>query len=66
METSDPALRGEMTVSFTLADAGGGTEIRAVHANLPLGLAAADNELGWRMSLAKLARLVEAAPATDG
>jgi uncharacterized protein YndB with AHSA1/START domain len=65
-ETSDPALRGEMTVSFALADADDGTEIRAVHANLPPGLSPADNELGWRMSLEKLARLVEAAQALDG
>jgi len=59
-ETEDPAMRGEMTVSFTLTDVAGGTEILAVHANLPPGLAPADNELGWRMSLEKLARLVEA------
>jgi uncharacterized protein YndB with AHSA1/START domain len=65
-ETSDPAMRGEMTVSFTLTDAGDGTEIRAVHANLPPGLSPADNELGWRMSLEKLARLVEAAQTLDG
>ena len=49
------ALRGEMTITFTLADAGGGTEILAVHDGLP----AADNGTGWRMSLAKLAALVE-------
>lgn len=28
-ETADPALRGEMTITFTLADAEGGTEIIA-------------------------------------
>ena len=60
-ETDDPALRGEMTMSFTLVDADGGraTDIVAVHDRLPPGLSAADNETGWRMSLGKLAALVE-------
>jgi len=58
-ETDDPGMRGEMTVTFTLSDAGGGTEVIAVHSGLPAGLSAADNEIGWRMSLEKLARLVE-------
>ncbi|MGH3765005.1 MAG: hypothetical protein ACRDS0_29735 [Pseudonocardiaceae bacterium] len=30
-----------------------------LHENLPSGVPPADNELGWRMSLDKLARLVE-------
>jgi hypothetical protein len=32
----------------------------AVHDGLPRGVPAADNEAGWRSSLAKLAALVEA------
>jgi uncharacterized protein YndB with AHSA1/START domain len=59
-ETTDPALRGEMTSTITLADADGGTDIVAVHADLPSGLSLADNETGWRMALAKLAALAEA------
>jgi uncharacterized protein YndB with AHSA1/START domain len=59
-ETEDPAMRGEMTITIMLADAEGGTEVIAVHDNLPRGLSAADNEAGWRLSLAKLAALVEA------
>ena len=59
-ETTDPALRGEMTVTTTLADADGGTDLHAVHDGLPPGPATADNEAGWRSSLAKLAALVEA------
>ncbi|ATB29709.1 polyketide cyclase [Melittangium boletus DSM 14713] len=60
-ETEDPALRGEMTLTITLADADdGGTELLAVHEGLPSGVPAADNELGWRLSLEKLAALVEA------
>jgi uncharacterized protein YndB with AHSA1/START domain len=58
-ETADPAMRGEMTITFALADADGGTEVRAAHDRLPPGLSPADNETGWRMSLAKLAAFVE-------
>ena len=57
-ETTDPALRGEMTISITLTDADGGTDLLAVHEGLPSGVSAADNETGWRMALAKLAALV--------
>jgi uncharacterized protein YndB with AHSA1/START domain len=58
-ETRDPALQGEMTITIVLADGGDGTDILAVHEGLPEGLSAADNETGWRMSLAQLAALVE-------
>ncbi len=58
-ETTDPAMSGEMTITYTLADAEGGTNLLAVHDGLPPGLSIADNETGWRMSLAKLAALVE-------
>jgi uncharacterized protein YndB with AHSA1/START domain len=58
-ETTDPALRGEMTITITLADADGGTDVLAVHDGLPRGLPTADNEAGWREALAKLAALVE-------
>ncbi len=60
-ETADPAMRGEMTITITLADADGGTDLVAVHDRLPPGLSIADNEFGWRSSLAKLAALVEKA-----
>ena len=59
-ETTDPAMRGEMTVTFTLTDSDGGTDVRAVHDNLPPGVSPADNETGWRMALDKLAALVDA------
>ena len=59
-ETADDSMRGEMTVTFTLTDADGGTDVLAVHDNLPPGLSPADNETGWRMALDKLAALVEA------
>ncbi len=59
-ETTDPAMRGEMTITTTLADADdGGTDLHAVHDGLPDGVVPADNETGWRESLARLAALVE-------
>ncbi len=63
-ETADPALRGEMTITYALADADGGTDVFAVHDRLPPGLSTSDNETGWRISLAKLAALVEAGQNT--
>ncbi|MGH3648800.1 MAG: SRPBCC domain-containing protein, partial [Micromonosporaceae bacterium] len=60
-ETADPALSGEMTITISLADAAGGTDLVAVHEGLPSGVLPADNELGWRESLARLAALVEPA-----
>ncbi len=59
-ETTEPHLLGEMTITITLTDADGGTDVLAVHDELPRDLPLADNEAGWRSSLAKLAALVEA------
>ena len=59
-ETADPALRGTMTMTTTLTDADGGTDVVIVHEGIPDGVPAADNETGTRMALANLARLVEA------
>lgn len=58
-ETDDPSLQGEMTSSITLVDTDGGTDVIAVHENLPSGLSPVDNETGWRLALAKLKTLVE-------
>ena len=58
-ETSNPAMRGEMIITMSLSDVDGGTEILAVHDDLPPGLSNEDNEAGWRSSLAKLAAYVE-------
>jgi uncharacterized protein YndB with AHSA1/START domain len=58
-ETDDPALLGEMTIHVTLSDAGNDTDLVAVHEALPPGIPPADNELGWSISLGKLAELVE-------
>jgi uncharacterized protein YndB with AHSA1/START domain len=61
-ETADPQLAGEMTMTITLRDRDGGTELRAVHENVPPGVAPEDNEVGWRMALDRLAALVEGRP----
>lgn len=67
-ETADPALGGMMTMTTTLTDADGGTDVLVVHEGIPDSVPAADNETGTRMALAKLARLVEAdgADGADG
>jgi uncharacterized protein YndB with AHSA1/START domain len=58
-ETDDPTLSGPMTITITLTDADGGTDLSAVHEGLPDGVDPADNETGWRESLDRLAELVE-------
>jgi len=58
-ESSDPSMAGRMTITYTLSPSAGGTDLLAVHEGLPDGVSAADNELGWRMSLDKLAALAE-------
>ena len=58
-ETDDPSMQGEMSITYTLADAGDGTDLVGLHENLPPGVPPADNELGWTISLDKLAKLVE-------
>jgi uncharacterized protein YndB with AHSA1/START domain len=58
-ESEDPAMAGEMMITYTVADADSGTNLVGVHENLPPGVSPADNELGWRMSIDKLAELVE-------
>lgn len=58
-EAADPALRGAMTITTTLADADGGTEVRMAHDGVPDAVPAADNETGARMALDHLAALVE-------
>jgi uncharacterized protein YndB with AHSA1/START domain len=59
-ETKDPGLRGQMTMTTTLTEAIGGTDVLVVHEGIPDQVPAADNETGTQMALANLARLVEA------
>jgi uncharacterized protein YndB with AHSA1/START domain len=58
-ETALPEMQGEMTITYVLSDAPEGTNLAGRHENLPPGVAPADNELGWSMSIGKLAALVE-------
>ncbi len=58
-ETSDPAFQGVMTITTTLSDAPGGTDVLVEHDGIPRGVSPVDNETGTSMSLAKLAQLVE-------
>ena len=57
-ETADPALAGEMTMTVTLREAAGGTDLTAVHEGIPDGVPPEQNELGWRMALDRLAALL--------
>ncbi len=59
-ETADPDLRGEMTMTTTLTEAYGGTDVLIVHAGIPDSVPVADNEAGTRMALENLAKLVQA------
>ena len=59
-ETDDPTMQGAMTITYSLSDApGGGTTVTGVHEGVPPGVAPEDNELGWQISMGKLANLVE-------
>ena len=59
-ESDDPTMLGTMTTTLALSEQSGTTHLMVVHDDVPPGVSLADNETGWRMSLAKLARLVEA------
>lgn len=60
-DAPDPDLTGEMTMTFTLREVDGGTEVVLVHEGLPDAVPAEDNATGTRMALAKLAAYVEGA-----
>jgi uncharacterized protein YndB with AHSA1/START domain len=59
-ETDDPALRGAMTMTWTLREADGGTEVELRHEGVPDVVPPEDNATGTRMSLTKLAAYAEA------
>lgn len=61
-------MMGEMMIRYSLAEATDGTDLVGVHEGLPPGVSPADNELGWRISIDKLATLAERdqpTPSTD-
>lgn len=58
-ESEQPDFAGEMTITWTLTDAGGGIEVTALCEDIPAGISLEDNELGSRSSLRKLVAFVE-------
>lgn len=58
-ESDDPEFAGEMTITWTLKDADGGTEVTVLCENIPNGIRPEDNETGSRESLEHLAAFVE-------
>lgn len=64
-ETDKPEFTGEMRVTVTLADVAGGVEVTYRCDDIPPGVRLEDNIEGCRMSLRKLAALLEARPAID-
>jgi uncharacterized protein YndB with AHSA1/START domain len=57
-ESDDPDLDGTITMTTTLRDADGGTEVEIRMDGLPDAVPPDQNELGSRMALEALARLV--------
>ena len=64
-DTDDPALSSPMTITTSLSDTDGGTDVVMEHVGIPDAIGAADNETGTRMALANLARLVETDSGRD-
>ena len=58
-ETTDPELKGEMTITTSLEAVGGRTKLVVAFEGLPEGVSLDDNATGTAMSLSKLAKLVE-------
>jgi uncharacterized protein YndB with AHSA1/START domain len=58
-ESDDTGLRGAMRAVWTLTPSGAGTDVAAVHENVPPGVSLDDNEEGWRQAVEKLAAWVE-------
>jgi uncharacterized protein YndB with AHSA1/START domain len=58
-ETDAPEMQGEMTVTITLKEGEGGTEVTVRQEGIPTPIPEEDAATGWGMSLENLARLVE-------
>ena len=65
-ETDDPDLAGAMTMTWTLSEVEGGTEVGLLHEGLPDAVPPEDNATGTRMSLTKLAAYVEGVAGPAG
>jgi uncharacterized protein YndB with AHSA1/START domain len=58
-ESTDAAFSGEMVITTQLYPEDGGTKMVATHENLPIAVPSDQNEIGWKMSLKKLAKLLQ-------
>jgi uncharacterized protein YndB with AHSA1/START domain len=58
-ESDHPALAGTMTITWTLVEVEGGTEVSVRADDVPPGISASDHEAGLASSLANLAAYVE-------
>jgi uncharacterized protein YndB with AHSA1/START domain len=58
-ESDQPGFAGEMRITWSLADADGGTEVTVLCEGIPAGIRLEDNELGSKQSLQKLAAFIK-------
>ena len=58
-ESEKAEFAGEMRITVQLADVDGGTEVTYICEDIPPGVRPEDNELGCRLSLQRLATLLE-------
>lgn len=65
-ESAKEEFAGEMRITVTLAEVDGGTEVTYRCDNIPPGIRPEDNEVGCRMSLRKLATLLETGRPESG
>lgn len=64
-DTTDPGLKGAMTITTALVEREGGTDVIVTHDGIPAAVAPTDNEVGTRMALDKLAELLEGCRSGD-
>lgn len=58
-ESDNTDMQGVMTITYTLMEFNGGTDLTIVHDNLPIGITLEDNMTGWELALNKLYKLIE-------
>jgi uncharacterized protein YndB with AHSA1/START domain len=58
-DSGEPALAGEMTITWAFQPAPGGTQVTVTAANVPPGISKADHDAGLRSSLDNLAHFFE-------
>lgn len=58
-ESDNDEMQGIMTITYRLSESDGGTNLTIIHDNLPIGISLSDNEIGWKMALDSLVKLIE-------